>query len=105
MKIQISAIASSGWSAFRRWSRDLERVVARSSWTHRAVAGAAILGVFAVVGLLVLQTGWARPAAAEGQQPVQPISTQGPDLQALEFTLGPDAVRAISMDEARAFND
>jgi hypothetical protein len=104
MKIQISAIASSARTALRRWSRDLERVVARSSWTHRAVAGAAILGVFAVGGVLALQTGWARPAAAEGQRPVQPISTQAPDLQALEFTLAPDAVRAISMDEARAFN-
>jgi spore germination cell wall hydrolase CwlJ-like protein len=104
MKMQISAIASSAWTALRRWYRDLERLVARSSWTHRAVAGGAILGVFAFVGLLVLQTGLARPAAAEGQRPVQPISNLEPDLQALDFTLSPDALRAISMDEARAFN-
>jgi len=104
MKMQISAIASSAWTALRRWYRDLERLVARSSWTHRAVAGGAILGVLAVVGLLVLQTGLARPAAAEGQRPIQPISTLEPDLQAHDFTLSPDALRAISMDEARAFN-
>ena len=104
MTQQNSAHAPMAWAVFRRRFDALRLAVARSSWTHRIVAGAAILTLFTIGGMFVLQTGRAEPAAAEGQRPVQPISTRDPELPSLEFTLAPEAVRAISMDEARAFN-
>jgi len=101
---RISAYAPLAWAVLRRRFAALRLAVARSSWTHRIIAGAAILTLFTVGGVFVLQTGWAEPAAAEGQRPVQPIPTRAPELPPLEFTLAPDAIRAISMDEARVFN-
>lgn len=92
------------WAALRRWFRDVRRVLARSAWTAWVAGGVAVLLLLTVTGGVLLQSRAAQSAATEGPSLVQPVSMDDPDLAALEFTLSPDEIRPISMDEARAFN-
>lgn len=86
-----------------RLSSGLSRVV-QSPWTPSVISVGACLAVLLSAGAAVLHTRLAELAAraiTEVEDPAVRTSALAPDL---DFTLAPDALREISMDEARAFN-
>lgn len=101
---RISASARRSWVVLRRRFSHVGLTVRRHAWTPRVVAGLAALAVLTVAGTFLVQMRLAELAAAERPQSDQLVSTRTQAPAALEFTLAPDEVRAISMDEARAFN-
>lgn len=101
---QVSSYAHGAWAVLRRQFRKVGRAAARSAWTPWVAGGVSVLVLLVVTSGFVLQTRAAQLAAAEDLPVVQPVSMDDQELSPLEFTLAPEAMRAISMDEARAFN-
>jgi spore germination cell wall hydrolase CwlJ-like protein len=91
------------WPAWLERPRGVARAVALSAWTPLAVAPAAVLMILVLAATALIQTRLAEMAAASAE----PRLTAGaPPAAALaaDFTLSPDAVRPISMEEARVWN-
>lgn len=78
---------------------------ALSTWTPSLIAIFAVIGILATSGGLIVQARLAELAEARALAASAVSASTGPPVVApLDFTLSPDAVRPISMDEARIWN-
>jgi hypothetical protein len=104
MSAQDTAELNTPWASMRRTIEDRAQKVALSPWTPIAVAALAMVAVLGATGGALLHTRLGELAALRDTGTAERVSTPAPTLQTVEFTLAPDALREISMDEARAFN-
>lgn len=91
------------WPAWLERPRRLARAMALSAWTPLTVAPAAVLMILVLAATALIQTRLAEMAAASAEPR---LTADAPPAAALaaDFTLSPDAVRPISMEEARVWN-
>ncbi|MEQ7153955.1 cell wall hydrolase [Brevundimonas aurifodinae] len=92
------------------WTHRLERAralalrVASSPWAPVGVALTACFAIVVVAGSALITTRLAEMRGIASDPLLTAGSTAAGALQSTEFTLAPDAVRPISMDEARVWN-
>ncbi len=84
--------------------RSIAQGVALSPWTPVGVGVAAVLMILALSGAAMVQTRLHELATQSDAPRLTAGATQPAPLTTVEFTLAPDAVRPISMDEARIWN-
>jgi hypothetical protein len=104
MTTQDAPITPSAWSHLRVRVAEVRLTVALSAWTPLVVVGLAIIAVLTAAGGALLFTRLGELAQAGQSRAGASAPDPASQLPALEFTLAPDALRSISMDEARAFN-
>lgn len=79
------------------------RAVLESHWTPVIVSILAMLMLLAAASTALIQTRLLEMAEAVGFDQAEGVPA-GPPPEELEFTLAPEAIRDITMDEAREFN-
>lgn len=100
--LPVSALAG-GWALTKRMVKEAAHRFAFSHWAPVGMSGLGIVAILAGSGGVVLQTRLAEMAAERnGNAASAQVVAEAPPP--VDFTLAPEAVRSISMDEARVWN-